>query len=58
MSQDIKDRHKRFLRAVQTENFFFAIDKEAPFSIKKNWKQLIKQLTRKRKYEGPKETRG
>lgn len=58
LCQETKDRHERFVKAVQSEGFISAINRAIPFSFKKNWKQLIKQLVKRRKYEGSKETRG
>lgn len=53
-----KDRHDRFVEEVQAMGFVPAINREVPFSLKKDWKQLMKQLIKKGKYEESKETRG
>ena len=57
MSQDKIERHMRFVKAVQADGFVHAINREIPFSLRRTWKQLLKQLIRKGKYEGSKETR-
>lgn len=57
VSQDKIDRHMRFVMAVQTYGFVPAMNREMPFSLRRDWKQLLKQLIKKGKYEGSKETR-
>ena len=55
--QEAKDRHARFVQEVRAAGFVSAVNKEIPFSLKKDWKQLLKQLLKKGKYEESKETR-
>lgn len=50
------ERHTSFVKKVQSEGFVSAINAEVPFSVRKDWKQLLKQLIKKEKYEGSKET--
>ena len=57
LAQGIKDRHNRFIKAVQAEGFVSAINREMPFTLRRDWKQLVKQFVKKGKYEGSKETR-
>ena len=56
-SQNVKERHVHFIETVYNEGFISAMNKEMPLSVGKDWKQLVKQLIKKGKYEGSKETR-
>lgn len=57
LSQAEKERHAHFVKVVCNEGFISAMNKEMPFTLRKDWKQLAKQLLKKGKYEGSKETR-
>lgn len=57
-SQKAIDRHMHFVELVKKKGFFSAINIEVPPSFRKDWKQWVKQLIKRGKYEGSKETRG
>ena len=56
-AQHTRDMHERFVEEVRDKGYISAIKSKMPFSVKRDWKQLLKQLIKKGKYEGSKETR-
>lgn len=57
LSQKVIDRHRNFVELVKEKGFMYAINSEVPMSLFKDWKQWVKQLIKRGRYEGSKETR-
>ena len=55
-TQTMIKRHSQFVDIVNKEGFIYAINRMTPISLKNEWKQMIKQLIRRGKYEGSKKT--
>lgn len=51
LSPNIIQRHNQFLKIVETDGFLVAVKKVLPSSILKEWKQWLKQILKRGKYE-------
>ncbi len=55
-SKTMIERHFEFINLVNKKGVVYAVNKMAPISLRNDWKQMIKQLIKKGKYEGSKKT--
>ena len=51
LPQQVIDRHLKFVKLVKKKGFIYAINAEVPTPFWKNWKQWVKQLIKRKRYE-------